>query len=120
MLQKLIRLLGINEREFMTNEKLDLKKLDPDESYVLTLDNLMKMLAIHMKFRYLDFNIFLNLDINVLRRCGIPVIMMGETGCGKTRLLRYLCEIQDNVFKTKTLSCLKVSLLYTLCIIMYE
>ena len=35
---------------------------------------------------------------------------MGETGCGKTRLLRYLCEIQDNVFKTKTLSCLKVSL----------
>ena len=52
MLQKLIRVLGINETKFMTDEKLDLKKIDPDESYVLTLDNLMKMLAIHLKFRY--------------------------------------------------------------------
>ena len=52
MLQKLIRMLGINEREFITDGKLDWKKIDPDESYVLTLDNLMKMLAIHMKFRY--------------------------------------------------------------------
>ncbi|XP_019856417.1 PREDICTED: E3 ubiquitin-protein ligase rnf213-alpha-like [Amphimedon queenslandica] len=51
----------------------------------------MKMLAIHMKFR-----------------CGIPVVMIGETGCGKTRLLRYLCEIQDKAFKAKTLICLKV------------
>ena len=34
--------------------------------------------------------------------------MMGETGCGKTRLLRYLCELQEKVFKVKTLLCLKV------------
>ncbi len=52
MLQKLIRLLGKYENEFMTNGELDLEKIDPDESYVLTLDNLMKMLAIHLKFKY--------------------------------------------------------------------
>ena len=35
--------------------------------------------------------------------------MMGETGCGKTRLLRYLCDLKTNAFKAKTLVCLKVN-----------
>ena len=26
--------------------------VDPDESYVLTVDNVVKILAIHMRFRY--------------------------------------------------------------------
>ena len=26
-------------------------------------------------------------------RCGIPVVIMGETGCGKTRLIRYMCDL---------------------------
>ena len=26
-------------------------------------------------------------------RCGIPVVVMGETGCGKTRLIRYMCDL---------------------------
>lgn len=57
MLEKLVRVLGIDETAFMVDGKLDesqvdFGKFDPDESYVLTLDNLMKMLAIHMKFRY--------------------------------------------------------------------
>ena len=52
MLEKLVRTLGINEEEFKDkNGQLILKKIDPDETYVLTVDNLMKMLAIHMKFR---------------------------------------------------------------------
>ena len=50
---------------------------DPDESYELTGDNVKKILAIYMRFR-----------------CGIPVVIMGETGCGKTRLIRYLCGLQ--------------------------
>uniref|UniRef100_A0A3P9I788 RING-type E3 ubiquitin transferase n=1 Tax=Oryzias latipes TaxID=8090 RepID=A0A3P9I788_ORYLA len=50
---------------------------DPDPTYELTADNVMKMLAIHMRFR-----------------CGIPVVIMGETGCGKTRLVRFLCTLQ--------------------------
>ncbi|XP_065259536.1 E3 ubiquitin-protein ligase rnf213-alpha-like [Emys orbicularis] len=50
---------------------------DPDESYQLTLDNTMKMLAIHLRFQ-----------------CGIPVIVMGETGCGKTKLVQFMCSLQ--------------------------
>ncbi|XP_022801884.1 E3 ubiquitin-protein ligase rnf213-alpha-like, partial [Stylophora pistillata] len=50
---------------------------DPDNTYELTTDNVKKILAIHMRFR-----------------CNIPVIVMGETGCGKTRLIRYLCALQ--------------------------
>ena len=30
----------------------------------------------------------------VLYRCNIPVIIMGETGCGKTRLVKFLCALQ--------------------------
>ncbi|MEQ2249108.1 hypothetical protein ILYODFUR_026008 [Ilyodon furcidens] len=50
---------------------------DPDETYELTTDNILKMMAIHMRFR-----------------CGIPVIIMGETGCGKTRLVKFMCELK--------------------------
>ena len=50
---------------------------DKDETYELTTDNAKKILAIHMRFR-----------------CGIPVIIMGETGCGKTRLVRFMCDLQ--------------------------
>ncbi|KAK3585590.1 hypothetical protein CHS0354_036776 [Potamilus streckersoni] len=50
---------------------------DPDDTYELTTDNVKKILAIYMRFR-----------------CDIPVIIMGETGCGKTRLVKFLCELQ--------------------------
>ena len=42
--------------------------IDPDPSYELTMDNLLKIIAIYMRLR-----------------ANIPVIIMGETGCGKTR-----------------------------------
>ncbi|KAK3585578.1 hypothetical protein CHS0354_036765 [Potamilus streckersoni] len=50
---------------------------DPDDTYELTTDNVKKILAIYMRFR-----------------CDIPVIIMGETGCGKTRLVKFLCALQ--------------------------
>lgn len=53
--------------------------VDPDPSYELTMDNLLKILAIYMRLR-----------------ANIPVIIMGETGCGKTRLCRYMCELQKD------------------------
>ena len=40
MIDKLCRVFGIDCTE------------DPDESYVLTSDNFLKMMAIHMRFRY--------------------------------------------------------------------
>ncbi|XP_028841461.1 LOW QUALITY PROTEIN: E3 ubiquitin-protein ligase rnf213-alpha-like [Denticeps clupeoides] len=65
--------------------------LDPDESYELTTDNILKMLAIHMRFR-----------------CGIPVIIMGETGCGKTRLIKFLCELRRSGVNTENMKLVKV------------
>jgi hypothetical protein len=41
--------------------------------YALTLDNMLKMVAIYVR-----------------ALSGIPVIIVGETGCGKTSLIRYL------------------------------
>jgi len=43
-------------------------------TYCLTGDTLLKMLAIYLRIR-----------------CGIPAVLMGECGCGKTELVRYLC-----------------------------
>ena len=46
-----------------------------DEEYVLTCDNFMKCILIFMRIR-----------------SNIPVIMMGETGCGKTSLIKFLAK----------------------------
>ncbi|XP_078081772.1 E3 ubiquitin-protein ligase rnf213-alpha-like isoform X2 [Mustelus asterias] len=67
------------------------RAIDPDETYELTADNMMKMLAIHMRFR-----------------CEIPVIIMGETGCGKTRLIKFLCDLQKGAHQTETMKLVKV------------
>ena len=64
---------------------------NPDETYVLTVDNLIKILAIQMRFR-----------------CGIPVVIMGETGCGKTRLIRYMCDLAREGREARNMLILKV------------
>ena len=33
--------------------------------------------------------------ISLYFRCEIPVIIMGETGCGKTRLIKFMCALQQ-------------------------
>ncbi|XP_072098539.1 E3 ubiquitin-protein ligase rnf213-alpha-like isoform X2 [Mobula birostris] len=78
-IRKLCLVLGVSEPR------------DPDETYELTEDNMMKMLAIHMRFR-----------------CEIPVIIMGETGCGKTRLIKFLCDLQKGSCKTDNMKLVKV------------
>ena len=64
---------------------------DPDPGYVLTLDNVRKILAILMRFR-----------------CNIPVVIMGETGCGKTRLIQYMCDLQGPLTGERNMLILKV------------
>ena len=64
----------------------------PDNSYVLTADNTKKILAILMRFRYYNIMVFTFTKCNV-HRCNIPVVLMGETGCGKTRLIKYMCDL---------------------------
>ena len=51
-------------------------QLIDDENYILTLDYTLKMLNIHER-----------------RECGIPVIIEGETGVGKTELLKILSKL---------------------------
>ena len=81
MIQKLSLVMGIEDYN------------DPDDTYVLTVDNLIKILAIQMRFR-----------------CGIPVVIMGETGCGKTRLIRYMCDLARERREARNMLILKVSL----------
>ena len=54
------------------------------EKYVFTADNYLKMALILLRIR-----------------AKIPVIMMGETGCGKTALIRKLSEMLNNGDKNK-------------------
>ena len=48
------------------------------ESYVFTGDNFIKLILISLRLR-----------------TNIPIIMMGETGCGKTSLIRIIAELKD-------------------------
>ena len=50
--------------------------------YALTPDNLLKMVLIMLRVR-----------------SGIPVLVMGETGCGKTSLIRFLATVSDVDFE---------------------
>ena len=67
-IQKIMKIAGVMGIECLA---------DPDPGYVLTLDNMRKIIAILMRFR-----------------CNIPVVIMGETGCGKTRLIQFMCSLQ--------------------------
>ncbi|XP_055559911.1 E3 ubiquitin-protein ligase rnf213-alpha-like isoform X6 [Falco cherrug] len=78
-LEALCRVFGVKYKE------------DPDASYQLTLDNTMKMLAIHLRFQ-----------------CGIPVIIMGETGCGKTKLVQFMCNLQRAGRKVQNMMVVRV------------
>ncbi|XP_053850563.1 E3 ubiquitin-protein ligase RNF213 [Vidua macroura] len=64
---------------------------DPDKTYELTTDNVLKILAIEMRFR-----------------CDIPVVIMGETGCGKTRLVKFLCQLRRKLLEVENMKLVKV------------
>lgn len=55
-------------------ERGGLGALEP--GYVMTVDNLLKMLSIQLRLRF-----------------SLPVVIMGETGCGKSTLIRNMCAI---------------------------
>nr|XP_039262088.1 E3 ubiquitin-protein ligase rnf213-alpha-like [Styela clava] len=91
--RKLIQGLHAQRLEFKFNfqEKTRVEKLntlrtimglplsadDPDPTYELTTDNVLKILAIYMRLK-----------------CNIPVIVMGETGCGKTRMVEFMSKLR--------------------------
>lgn len=87
LLQKLIWVIVLSYRDLYSRDLLDLYlsralnvplkdgRLAPvdEKHYVLTLDYTLKMLNIHERYQ-----------------CGIPVIIEGETGVGKTALIEML------------------------------
>ena len=65
-------------------------------------DNVLEIIVFHPCFKY-DFQIF-------SLRCNIPVIVMGETGCGKTRLIRFMCGLQAGPNGPRNMLLLKVGI----------
>ena len=59
------------------SKKISLKEIC--HNYIFTADNFLKMVLILLRIK-----------------SNIPVIMMGETGCGKTSLIRKLSELKNN------------------------
>ena len=84
-LEEIKLILSINNPVYNKDKKKegDGKKLKSIEEivgeYVFTADNFIKMILILLRIRE-----------------NIPVIMMGETGCGKTSLIRKLSELINN------------------------
>lgn len=72
-----LRILGLDTENNVLHQSILIALLfeDPFANYALTFDNILKMVAIFFRVR-----------------SNIPVILMGETGCGKTSLLRYLAQ----------------------------
>ena len=70
-----------SEKSATTAEpEVRIKAID-DMQYVLTLDYTLKMLNIHER-----------------RECGIPVIIEGETGVGKTALIQMLSQLWNHAW----------------------
>lgn len=89
-LKKLIPILVDTKNQ---EEQYDMTKLD--NTYELTMDNCLKILAIHMKLK-----------------CYIPIVLMGETGCGKTRLIKFYADLlkpPENFEKIKNLVIMRVN-----------
>ena len=64
---------------------------DPDPSYELTMDNMNKMLAIFTKMK-----------------SNIPIIIMGETGCGKTKMISYMSRLFKGNKRAQNMITMKV------------
>ena len=47
-----------------------------------------------MNYTKMSLKVKLNVT-SLYFRCEIPVIIMGETGCGKTRLIKFMCALQQ-------------------------
>nr|XP_039268822.1 E3 ubiquitin-protein ligase rnf213-beta-like [Styela clava] len=67
--EKQLRTLRLITNALTSNE-------DPDPTYKLTTDNLQKIISLNMRIQ-----------------CKIPVILEGETGCGKTRMVEFLSKL---------------------------
>ena len=78
-------IIKTNEKSLPVREtQYKMLKLIDDSNYVLTLDFALKMINIHER-----------------RECGMPVIIEGETGVGKTALLKMLSKLWNYSYETE-------------------
>ena len=90
-LRLLCRILGVERENLLDQNNINGQLRDPDPSYKLTADNVKKLLATYMRMK-----------------ANIPVVMMGETGCGKTRMIKYLCDLMRGGRKVQNMILIKV------------
>lgn len=69
-----------------------------NQNHLKCLPNIFKFLSI-LSLRKFNAIIF---------RCRIPVILMGETGCGKTRLIKYMCDLRVGASGIRNMVLIKV------------
>eukprot|EP01083_Nonionella_stella_P288237 980901_1 len=69
--EKVISIRDENKRSQLVDDLYEHHK-----DYALTFDNILKIIAIFLRVK-----------------SGIPVLIMGESGCGKTRLLEYMANV---------------------------
>jgi len=55
---------------------------DPSSAFTITVDIILRLIAIHLRLL-----------------SGVPVVLMGETGCGKTETLRFFAGVSGNEFE---------------------
>uniref|UniRef100_A0A7S0DVA6 Uncharacterized protein n=1 Tax=Amorphochlora amoebiformis TaxID=1561963 RepID=A0A7S0DVA6_9EUKA len=67
----------------LTAGSSDMKLHEISAGYVITIDNLLKMLSIQLRLRN-----------------GLPVMIMGETGCGKSSLIKQLTAVLRTPLRT--------------------
>jgi energy-coupling factor transporter ATP-binding protein EcfA2 len=80
ILKKILDLKNpVNNKKKKKNDLKSLIEIIDEENYVITRDNFRKMILIL-------YRIIAN----------IPVILMGETGCGKTKLIKVLNQLLNN------------------------
>lgn len=73
LIEKLCNCLDLADVERV---KRDTRSFNDNKGYIVNLDNLFKIALIHQRIQ-----------------TGLPVLLMGETGCGKTYLLQYYAEV---------------------------
>ena len=77
--------LAINEKgKLVGKTRYKRLKIIDDHNYVMTLDYALKMINIHER-----------------RECGMPVIIEGETGVGKTELLKMLSKLWNYTYEVQ-------------------
>ena len=79
--ENLIDYLNLSSKEYIERVKIYFnlhKEPNIPEDYIFTADNYFKMILIDIK-----------------ANANIPILLMGETGCGKTYLIRMICQVYN-------------------------